>query len=104
MIVYRKVWWGFPLLFRLYGSAFPRVLPFIAISAAFTVAFHTFGQHYNSWNVANWWRDAYPFVPFSTAVAFILVFRQVPVGVGVDDEPTHRTAARPMHAARWCVG
>ena len=71
MITYNKIAWGLPLLFRMYGSAFPRSFPPAAISAGITVAF------YLAFRPADeaWWRHPYPYQVFAYVVGFIVIFR-----------------------------
>ena len=71
MITYNKIGWGLPLLFRLYGSAFPRSFPPAAISAGITVLFYLTLETSDR----SWWRHPYPFQIFAYIVGFIVIFR-----------------------------
>jgi hypothetical protein len=73
MIVYDKVLWGHPLLFRLYGSALPRVMP-VAILAALYCGLLSY---YLSDHLAQLWTNPYAYNAFAFGVGFILVFRCV---------------------------
>ncbi|CAD7699638.1 unnamed protein product [Ostreobium quekettii] len=78
MILYSKNYWGLPLLWRIYGSAFPRTLPFALVSGVITLILE--------WTVAEdkdgvpstarrWWEHPYPYQTFAFIVGFMLVFR-----------------------------
>jgi predicted membrane chloride channel (bestrophin family) len=72
MIIYSKKFYGIHLLFRLYGSAFPRVLPFSLLSAGLTaLLFYYPGQAYFS----DIWGHPYIYYNLSFIVGFVLVFR-----------------------------
>ena len=71
MITYNKIGWGLPLLFRMYGSAFPRSFPFAALRAALTALFYLTIQTPDE----GWWRHPYPYQIFAYIVGFIVIFR-----------------------------
>lgn len=71
MITYNKIGWGLPLLFRMYGSSFPRSFPPAAVSAGITALFYLTIQQ----NDQNWWRHPYPYQVFAYIVGFIVIFR-----------------------------
>eukprot|EP00210_Caulerpa_lentillifera_P008077 g7712.t1 len=79
MIVYDKRHWGLPLLFRIYGSAFPRCLPFAILSGTITLVLElTVGKAANfedESEARSWWRHPYPFQTYAFIVGFMLVFR-----------------------------
>ena len=80
MITYDKGWWGNRVLFRVYGSAFPRSLPYACLSAAIAATlsalFHTTG-----WGLLS---NSYPVQMFFFVVGFMVIFRCV-------DRSPHRT-------------
>eukprot|EP00892_Ulva_mutabilis_P007760 jgi/Ulvmu1/5356/UM022_0150.1 len=71
MITYDKSWWGNRVLFRAYGSAFPRALPYAGvaavIAAALSAVFDTTG-----WEL---FTNAYPVQMFFFFVGFMIIFR-----------------------------
>lgn len=71
MIEYDKSWYGFGLLFKVYGSPFPRALPFaiLATIGALNVNF--------LWGEALplEWRHPFAYSTFSFIVGFMLIFR-----------------------------
>lgn len=72
MIIYSKKFYGIHLLFRLYGSALPRVLPFSCLSAGLTaVLFYFPGREY----FREVWGHPYIYYNLSFIVGFVLVFR-----------------------------
>jgi len=72
MIIYSKKFYGIHLLFRLYGSALPRVLPFCVLSAGLTaLLFYYPGREYFS----GIWGHPYIYYNLSFIVGFVLVFR-----------------------------
>lgn len=71
MIVYDKALWGVKVLFRVYGSPFPRAIPFALASAFAALAIELFAAD----EAHSWWLHPYPYQVFSFIVGFILVFR-----------------------------
>lgn len=71
MITYDKGWWGNRVLFRAYGSAFPRAMPpailAAAIAAVVSALFDT-----EDWEL---FRNAYPLQLFFFIVGFMVIFR-----------------------------
>ena len=71
MITYDKDWWGNRVLFRVYGSAFPRAVPHACLSATIAATlsglFHTTG-----WELFN---NSYPVQMFFFIVGFMVIFR-----------------------------
>lgn len=71
MITYDKSWWGNKVLFRAYGSAFPRSLPYACvaalIAATLSALFDTTG-----WELFS---NAYPVQMFFFVVGFMVIFR-----------------------------
>lgn len=77
MITYSKTSWGLHLLLRVYGSAFPRSLPFSAISTGICAALYVAKKE----QVYDDWRHPYPYQAFAFIVGFIVVFRYVALSV-----------------------
>lgn len=72
MIIYSKKFYGVHLLFRLYGSALPRVLPFSCLSAGLTALLYFYpGRDY----FEEVWGHPYIYYNLSFIVGFVLVFR-----------------------------
>jgi hypothetical protein len=71
MIIYDKSFLGLAVLTRIYGSAFPRVLPV----AVFTVLFTTLLGCLEHTTLRAYWIHPFPYQAFSFIVGFILVFR-----------------------------
>lgn len=73
MITYDKGLWGNYVLFRMYGSAFPRAMPHACLSATIAAVlsalFHTTG-----WQLFS---NSYPVQMFFFIVGFMVVFRCV---------------------------
>eukprot|EP01024_Parvocaulis_polyphysoides_P014826 TRINITY_DN16220_c0_g1_i2.p1 TRINITY_DN16220_c0_g1~~TRINITY_DN16220_c0_g1_i2.p1 ORF type:complete len:459 (+),score=57.88 TRINITY_DN16220_c0_g1_i2:128-1504(+) len=87
MIIYHKRLWGLQLLGRLYGSAFPRALPFALLSTGITLILKLVADHTDD-SMANhkrfpgedqWllelWHHPYPYQTFAFVVGFIIIFR-----------------------------
>eukprot|EP01023_Acetabularia_acetabulum_P020213 TRINITY_DN20429_c0_g2_i1.p1 TRINITY_DN20429_c0_g2~~TRINITY_DN20429_c0_g2_i1.p1 ORF type:complete len:458 (+),score=86.68 TRINITY_DN20429_c0_g2_i1:226-1599(+) len=86
MIIYHKRFWGLQLLTRLYGSAFPRALPFALLSTAITLLLKLLADpiddgHKNhrfegddQW-LLELWNHPYPYQAFAFVVGFIIIFR-----------------------------
>ncbi|CAD7698726.1 unnamed protein product [Ostreobium quekettii] len=78
MILYTKNYWGLPLLWRIYGSAFPRTIPFALISGVIALILEwTVGEDKDGRpsTAREWWQDPYPYQTFAFIVGFMLVFR-----------------------------
>jgi hypothetical protein len=73
MIRYDKHLWGIAALFRFYGSAFPRALPFSLASALAAALL----KHFVPEKVSNEWQHPYPYSTFAFIVGFMVVFRHV---------------------------
>lgn len=73
MITYSKTSWGLHLLLRVYGSAFPRSLPFSLVSTGICAALYVTKKT----QVGSDWRHPYPYHAFAFIVGFIVVFRYV---------------------------
>jgi hypothetical protein len=71
MIKYEKALWGFPLMLRVYGSAFPRALPALVITAIYTLLLVRFATV----RIQEMWIHPYAYSSFAYVVGFILVFR-----------------------------
>mmetsp|Transcript_25095 Transcript_25095/g.45441 ORF Transcript_25095/g.45441 Transcript_25095/m.45441 type:complete len:188 (+) Transcript_25095:107-670(+) len=71
MIVYSNGFWGLPILFRLYGSAFPRSLFFASSSSMATAILY----YYGSTNVITTLKNPFAYQIFGSVVGFALVFR-----------------------------
>ena len=71
MIVYDKSWWGDAVLARMYGSAFPRALPYsLGACALAAVLSFFFKTEMDAQFVA-----PYPFQTFAFIVGSLVVFR-----------------------------
>eukprot|EP01023_Acetabularia_acetabulum_P024927 TRINITY_DN2394_c0_g1_i2.p1 TRINITY_DN2394_c0_g1~~TRINITY_DN2394_c0_g1_i2.p1 ORF type:complete len:530 (+),score=43.52 TRINITY_DN2394_c0_g1_i2:220-1809(+) len=77
MITYSKRLWGLQLLFRLYGSAFPRAVPFALLSMLITLLLKVFMDptHASNQYINTLWEHPYPFQTFAFIVGFVIVFR-----------------------------
>eukprot|EP01025_Chloroclados_australasicus_P030869 TRINITY_DN3106_c0_g1_i1.p1 TRINITY_DN3106_c0_g1~~TRINITY_DN3106_c0_g1_i1.p1 ORF type:complete len:491 (-),score=51.58 TRINITY_DN3106_c0_g1_i1:2910-4268(-) len=86
MIIYNKKLWGVQLLTRLYGSAFPRALPFAVLSTVISLMLKLFldpvddseNNHRFAGDdqyVLELWNHPYPYQAFAFIVGFIIVFR-----------------------------
>jgi predicted membrane chloride channel (bestrophin family) len=73
MIHYPKRYWGLPLLFRAFGSPFPRTIPFAILSVALTVAL----QLAKEWKLVMMqaFGHPYPFQVYAFVIGFLAVFR-----------------------------
>lgn len=72
MIRYSKKYWGLHVLFRMYGSAFPRALPFSLASAALAGFLAFFFPTSTTWDLFS---HPYPFQTFAFIAGFMVVFR-----------------------------
>lgn len=72
MIRYSKKYWGLHVLFRWYGSAFPRALPFSLASAAIAGVLASFFPTSTTWDL---FKHPYPFQTFAFIAGFMVVFR-----------------------------
>jgi len=72
MIPYSKQWWGVHLLFRIYGSALPRTLPFVLLSGSLSVFFFYIPSK-SYWT--SLFLHPYPYQLLAFIIGFILVFR-----------------------------
>eukprot|EP00892_Ulva_mutabilis_P004192 jgi/Ulvmu1/2144/UM129_0003.1 len=72
MIRYSKKYWGLHVLFRMYGSAFPRALPFSLSSAAIAGLLAAFFPTSTTWEL---FKHPYPFQTFAFVAGFMIVFR-----------------------------
>lgn len=71
MIRYDKGWWGLKNFTRMYGSAFPRALPFSVTAAVLAgVLSYFFAETLDSAFL-----DPYPFQTFAFVAGFMVVFR-----------------------------
>ena len=84
MIRYSKKYWGLHVLFRMYGSAFPRALPFSIASAALAGALAGFFPTSTSWDL---FKHPYPFQTFAFVAGFMIVFRCAFARAAVNDSP-----------------
>jgi hypothetical protein len=75
MIVYDKSWWGFSVLARMYGSSFPRALPFSLTASLLAGLLSAFLSD----ELDKSFTHPYPFQTFAFIVGFMVVFRCVPV-------------------------
>lgn len=73
MLTYDKSWWGNRVLFRAYGSAFPRSLPYACLAAVFAAILSAL-LHATGWQLIN---HAYPVQVFFFVVGFMVIFRCV---------------------------
>lgn len=74
MIRYDKGWWGLKTFTKMYGSAFPKALPFSVCSAFLAgVLAYFFGQELDDAFI-----HPYPFQTFAFVAGFMVVFRYVP--------------------------
>jgi hypothetical protein len=73
MIVYEKSWWGDVVLFRMYGSAFPRALPYSLSACVLTAVLSAFFKS----KVEAQFLAPYPFQTFAFIVGALVVFRCV---------------------------
>lgn len=71
MITYDKSLWGNRALFRVYGSAFPRSLPYAALASCIAVTLAALFQT-TGWEL---FHNPYPIQLFFFVVGFIVVFR-----------------------------
>ena len=89
MITYDKGWWGNRVLFRAYGSAFPRSLLYscmaAALAAALSAVFRTTG-----WELFN---NPYPLQLFFFVVGFMVIFRCAFSGNYVDVSCVHEVTS-----------
>lgn len=71
MITYDKGWWGNRVLFRAYGSAFPRAMPGACLSAVIAVTVSSM------WDTTSWdlFQSTYPLQLFTFIVGFMVIFR-----------------------------
>lgn len=71
MIEYDKSWYGFGLLFKVYGSPFPRALPFAILATIGALNVNLL------WGEALplEWRHPFAYSTFSFVVGFMLIFR-----------------------------
>ena len=109
MITYDKDWWGNRVLFRLYGSAFPRAMPHAIVSAVIAATLSTL-FHTTGWRLFN---NSYPVQMFFFIVGFMVIFRSAPGllaqdaarGICIGDSSVSstvrgQTPARLSHTAR----
>lgn len=75
MIRYGKGWWGTGVLTRMYGSAFPRALPFSLLATLMAVLLSIFFQEL----LDDQFLNPYPYQTFAFIVGFMIVFRCEPV-------------------------
>ena len=71
MMIYNKSFWGFGVLTRMYGSAFPRALPFSIFSCIFAGLL-------SAWYAKQLDEEfihPYPFQTFAFIAGFMVVFR-----------------------------
>jgi uncharacterized membrane protein YraQ (UPF0718 family) len=73
MIRYDKRFWGIFTLYRWYGSAFPRALPFSLASALLAGLLEAFVSE----ETLSQWKNPYPYSTFAFIVGFMIVFRYV---------------------------
>lgn len=71
MIIYDKSFWGFGVLTRMYGSAFPRALPFSVCSCMLAGLLSYFWAK----ELDNEFIHPYPFQTFAFMAGFMVVFR-----------------------------
>lgn len=71
MIVYDKSWWGDAVLARMYGSAFPRALPYSLGACALAAALSFFFKK----ELDTQFVAPYPFQTFAFIVGSLVVFR-----------------------------
>jgi hypothetical protein len=71
MIEYEKGFWGLRTLIRMYGSAFPRALPFSLSSSLLAIILAIFFQETLDGQFSN----PFPYQTFTFIVGFMIVFR-----------------------------
>jgi hypothetical protein len=71
MITYSKNHYGFGVLFRIYGSAAPRALPFAIVAVLEAAYLHIHQLDY----IRKAWQNPFPYQVFGYIVGFIVVFR-----------------------------
>mmetsp|Transcript_31456 Transcript_31456/g.57132 ORF Transcript_31456/g.57132 Transcript_31456/m.57132 type:complete len:411 (-) Transcript_31456:850-2082(-) len=71
MIVYSNNLWGLAILFRLYGSAFPRAVVFASISALMTAILYYYGPSPIIYSISN----PFAYSMYGSLVSFAVVFR-----------------------------
>lgn len=71
MIIYDKSFWGFGVLVRMYGSAFPRALPFSLLSCIIAGVL----SYFYATELDEEFVHPYPFQTFAFIAGFMVVFR-----------------------------
>jgi len=71
MIVYSNDFWGLSILFRLYGSAFPRAAMFASISALMTAILYYYAPSSIKYSISN----PFAYTIYGSLVSFAVVFR-----------------------------
>lgn len=71
MITYDKAWWGNRVLFRAYGSAFPRAMPCACLSAVIAATVSALCDT-TDWHL---FKNSYPLQLFFFIVGFMVIFR-----------------------------
>lgn len=73
MIHYSKRYWGLPLVFRAFGSPFPRTIPFAIVSVSISVVL----QVVDSWKqtMVDAFGHPYPFQVYAFVIGFLVVLR-----------------------------
>jgi predicted membrane chloride channel (bestrophin family) len=73
MIHYSKRFWGLPLIFRVFGSPFPRTIPFAVVSVAISVVLQSVDSLKR--DIVQAFGHPYPFQVYAFVIGFLVVLR-----------------------------